>query len=41
MEQIRFEDEKAVKSYAELFRNKSIRKRVILGMGIQTMQQVR
>ncbi|KAI7858087.1 sugar transporter, partial [Circinella umbellata] len=39
MEQIRFEDEKAVKTYAELFRNKSIRKRVILGMGIQTMQQ--
>ncbi|KAI9470426.1 general substrate transporter [Zychaea mexicana] len=39
MEQIKFEDEKAVKSYAELFRNRSIRKRVILGMGIQTMQQ--
>ncbi|KAI8139057.1 general substrate transporter [Fennellomyces sp. T-0311] len=39
MEQIKFENEKAVKSYMELFRSPSTRKRVILACGIQTMQQ--
>lgn len=39
MEQIKFEETKAVKSYGELFRSPSLRKRVILAMGIQGMQQ--
>ncbi|KAL1936035.1 hypothetical protein VTP01DRAFT_169 [Rhizomucor pusillus] len=39
MEQVKFEETKAVKSYGELLRNVSLRKRVMLAMGIQGMQQ--
>lgn len=39
MEQIKFEETKAVKSYAELFRSPSTRRRVILAAGMQLMQQ--
>ena len=40
MEQIRFEEQNAMKTYSEVFRSPSTRKRVFLAMGIQGMQQV-
>ncbi|KAI9491539.1 general substrate transporter [Zychaea mexicana] len=39
MEQVRFEEKHAMRSYREVFRSKSTRKRVFLAMGIQGMQQ--
>lgn len=39
MAQVQFEKEKAVKSYVEIFRQPSTRKRVFLAAGIQCMQQ--
>ncbi|KAG2227453.1 hypothetical protein INT45_007478 [Circinella minor] len=39
MEQISFEEKNAMKTYREVFRSPSTRKRVFLAMGIQGMQQ--
>ncbi|KAI9314228.1 general substrate transporter [Dichotomocladium elegans] len=39
MEQIKFEETKGMKSYREVFRSPSTRKRVLLAMGIQFLQQ--
>ncbi|KAI7886578.1 sugar transporter [Lichtheimia hyalospora FSU 10163] len=39
MEQIKYEETKAVKTYAELFRSPPTRRRVILAAGMQLMQQ--
>lgn len=39
MEQIKYEETKGVKTYAELFRSPSTRRRVILAAGIQFLQQ--
>ncbi|KAI8139704.1 general substrate transporter, partial [Fennellomyces sp. T-0311] len=39
MEQVRYEQEHSLKTYRELFRSPSTRKRVFLAMGVQGMQQ--
>ncbi|KAI9322419.1 general substrate transporter [Dichotomocladium elegans] len=39
MDQVKFDSEKGAKSYLEIFRDASTRRRVILAMGIQCMQQ--